>query len=290
MIAGTAASSRARRVLGACAAAAAICAGGGCASHRPAVTPAAAPAPPAAVTIEAKDPALSDALTALRARPTADTHRAAAEEYRRVGILDKAYDHLTQALRLAPHDGTLYDLRARVWRDWGLPQFALGDASRAVYFAPASPEAENTLGTVLFALGEIDEAEASFQAVLAIDPKAAYALSNLCYVSFTRGDLARATSECGDAVTLAPAFAAARNNLALVYAASERLDRAEQEFETAGGSSNRHYNMGIVYLARRDYARAADAFDAALREQPALAEAGVRAKQARALLAQSAGK
>lgn len=289
MIAGTAALLRARRVLGACAAAAAICAGGGCASHRPAAMPA-APAPPAVLTIESKDSRLSDALAALRAHPTAAAHRTVAEEYRRVGILDKAYDHLTEALRQTPHDGSLFDLRARVWRDWGLPQFALGDASRAVYFAPASPEAENTLGTVLFALGDLDEAAASFRAALAIDPKAAYALSNLCYVSFTQGDLAQAASQCGDAVKLAPEFTAARNNLGLVYAASEQMDRAEQEFQAAGGASNRHYNMGIVYLARRDYARAADAFDAALREQPSLTEAGVRAQQARALLAQPAGK
>jgi tetratricopeptide (TPR) repeat protein len=261
----------------------------GCGAGRPPATPGPPPLP-APATVEQRDQGLSDTLAALAQQPTVESHLAAATEYRRLGVLDKAYDHLTAAIGLAPHDGALFDARARVWRDWGLPQFALGDAARAVYFAPSSPASENTLGTVLVALGNLDEAAASFRAALALDPHAAYAMNNLCYVSFLKGDLTGATGQCRDAAALDPDLAAARNNLALVYAASDRLTEAQQEFLKAGGTANGHYNMGIVYMARRDYAKAAAAFDAALKEQPSLTDAAARARQARLLLAQAGKK
>ena len=43
----------------------------------------------------------------------------------------------------------------RVWRDWGLPALALGDAHRAIYYAPQSASARNTYGTVMQALGQL---------------------------------------------------------------------------------------------------------------------------------------
>lgn len=261
----------------------------GCASRRPPV-PGPPPAPTPPTTVEKQDQGLSDTLASLADQPTVQGHVAAAAEYRRLGILDRAYDHLTAAIALAPHDAALFDARARVWRDWGLPGYALGDAARAVYYAPSSPEVENTLGTVFVALANLDEAAASFRAALALDPRAAYAMNNLCYVSFLKGDLAGATGQCRDAAALDPDMAAARNNLALVYAASDRLVEAQQEFLKAGGSANGHYNMGIVYMARRDYAKAAAAFDAALEEQPSLTDAAARAKEARRLLAQAGKK
>ena len=38
---------------------------------------------------------------------------------------------------------------ARLWRDWGSPELALGDAHRAIHCRPDSASAYNTLGTVL---------------------------------------------------------------------------------------------------------------------------------------------
>ena len=61
------------------------------------------------------------------------------------------------------------------------------------------------------------------------------------------------------------------------------LDCARREFLLASDAAAAQYNLGIVYLAQRDYARA---FDAAVAQRPALRGARARARQARALSTQ----
>ena len=116
-----------------------------------------------------------------------------------------------------------------------------------------------------------------------LDPRAVYALSNLCYLSFLHGDFDRAVTTCRSALSVDPEFVAARNNLALAHAAAGRLDLARTEFMDAGDEALGFFNIGVVHMAMRDYAEATKAFDAASRRDPTMAIARERAKQARAL-------
>jgi hypothetical protein len=86
-----------------------------------------------ATTFEARYPTLSAAAAVATFAPSPMTLRAAAEEYRRAGIFDKALNYLTRALALNQRDAVTLDLIARLWRDSGLPQVAIGDAHRAVF-------------------------------------------------------------------------------------------------------------------------------------------------------------
>lgn len=133
-------------------------------------------------TIESQDKALGAALVVLNLAPSPEHHRAVAGEYRRLGILDAAFDHLTAATRLDPRDAAAYDARARIWRDWGFPELGMADSARAVFFAPNSAAAHNTWGTLLAAAGFNAEAKREFEAALALDPQAAFARANLCRV------------------------------------------------------------------------------------------------------------
>jgi Tfp pilus assembly protein PilF len=177
-------------------------------------------------TIEGLDARLAQALADVEGRPTAETHQIVAAEYHRLGVLDRAYEHLTAAIALAPGDAGAYDTRARVWRDWGHADLGLGDAARAVFHAPKSAPAHNTLGTLLFVLGQLDEAQARFEMAMALDPDAAWIRNNLCYTALMRGDATLARSRCEEALVLDPALEAARNNLALVDAALGQDDDA----------------------------------------------------------------
>jgi tetratricopeptide (TPR) repeat protein len=131
-------------------------------------------------TVEAQDPALAAALLRLALVPTPAHHRAVADEYRRLRILDAAFDHLSAATRLNPRDAAAYDARARIWRDWGFPQLGMGDSARAVFYAPRSAAAHNTRGTLLAAAGLKEEALREFEAALALDPDASFARVNWC--------------------------------------------------------------------------------------------------------------
>jgi Flp pilus assembly protein TadD len=177
-----------------------------------------------------------------------------------------------------------------MWRDSGYPTFALGDAYRAVYFAPDSAAIHNTLGTVLQALGRRPLARTEYERALSLDPSAAYALNNLCYGWVLDGDAPRAVEACQRALAIDPALAASHNNLGLARAVGGDIAAAQQAFAATGDRADEMYNSGIVYLARRQFGDAVKAFEAAHAERPALTSALARAKQAAAAAASTGGE
>ena len=158
---------------------------------------------PSAANLEGGDSRLQAALALVRQSPALATHLAVAEEYRRLGIFDRAYDHLQEGARFDEHNAAINDAMARTWRDWGVPAMALSSAHRAVYAAPRSAIARHTLGTVLFALGRRGDAERAFRDVVSLDPSAWYGWQNLCH-------LAMADARTPDAIALCHRAASAR--------------------------------------------------------------------------------
>jgi tetratricopeptide (TPR) repeat protein len=242
----------------------------------------------AAETLEARDPALAAELLLLRSAPTAEHHRQIAEHYRDRGVLDLAYQHFNDALALNPRDAAAYEGLARVWRDWNLPELAVGDAHRATFYAPQSASARNTFGTIMQALGQYSEAKAAYELASWLDPSAAYAVNNLCYLAFVTGRINDAIERCNAALRIDPSLAAARNNLALAFAASGRMDVARAQFLDAGDHASALYNTGITYLAVGDERNALAAFDAASKARPTFAISRQRAELIRARLARAA--
>jgi tetratricopeptide (TPR) repeat protein len=146
--------------------------------------------------IDRTDDRLRRALAAAVATPSVTTHIAAAEEYRRLGILDRAMAHLQQGAQFDEHDVAVNDALARTWRDFNLPGFGLTYAYRAVYAAPRSATARHTLGTIFYAMGRHADAEHSFRSTVALDPSAWYAWQNLCHVVMADGRTQEAIELC----------------------------------------------------------------------------------------------
>lgn len=234
----------------------------------------------AATSLETYDPRLRSALAAAVLARTPDSYRAVAREYWRLGIFDKAHQYLNGALTMGPQDAATLDALARLWRDAGFPQLGLADAHRAVYFAPQSAVAHNTLGTVLQALGQRVPAREAYERAARLDPSAAYAFNNLCYAWVLTGEGVRARTACERALQLQPDLAAARNNLALAHAVTGNLPAARATFAASGDEAGALYNTGMVHLARREFSNAVDAFAAAHASKPALALAAARERQA----------
>lgn len=139
------------------------------------------------------------------------------------GILDKAAEHYAEAARLDTREGAAWEGLARVWRDWGVPEYALGDAHRAVYASPDSPAAQNTLGTILLALGKGFEARVRFARAAALDPGAAYAWNNRCYAWLAEGNPEAAVPDCLRALAIDPGLKPAARNLAVARAMDSLL-------------------------------------------------------------------
>jgi tetratricopeptide (TPR) repeat protein len=233
----------------------------------------------AAQNLESWDPLLAAALADLARNPTAETHREVANQYRRLHVLDSADKEYRAALALDPHDAAAYDGRARVSRDSGFPALGLGDAYRAVHFAPLSAVAVNTLGTVFEALGRLTDARAQYLRAAQLDPAASYPVMNLCHID-TRLGRRDAVASCVHALNLEPGSAVAHNNLALAYAVAGDFPGAQVEFSAAGGgAATAAYNMGVVYMAARQFEHATSAFQAARDADPLFPLAGKRLKQ-----------
>ena len=235
-----------------------------------------------AASLEAQDPRLRAALAAAVVSRSPSSYRMVASEYWRLRVFDKAHEYLNAALAMAPQDAATFDALARLWRDAGFPQLGLADAHRAAYHAPTSAIAQNTLGTLLQAIGQRAPARDAYVRATRLDPSAAYAFNNLCYALVLDGDGRRARAACERALELQPDFAAALNNLALAFAVAGDVPAAQRTFAASGDAAAAHYNTGIVHLAQRNYTSAVDAFAAAQTARPTLAIAAARARQAAA--------
>jgi Flp pilus assembly protein TadD len=231
--------------------------------------------------IETQDSVLAAALVNALVARTPGNLVAVAYRYYQLGIRDTAMDYYSNALALDRTYAPALDGTARIWRDWGEMTAALGDAHRAVYFAPKAAEAWNTLGTVLQILERNTDAAAAYRQAIRLEVGAAYARNNLCYLAFVSGDGDQALEQCGDALRTDSRFVPARNNLALVFAAGGDWDSARREFSRAGSDATAQYNVGILLMATRQYAAAARTFDLASAADPGLAAAHARAADAR---------
>ena len=139
-------------------------------------------------SIEEREPDLAEARRRWREAETAPNARRVADAYRRLKVLDAAHEYYSRAVVLDRADAASYDALARIWRDWGMADLGLGDAHRAVYYAPGSAAAHNTLGTLLAANGRWAAARAEFGRALALDPSAAYAAHNLVAVDHAEAE------------------------------------------------------------------------------------------------------
>ena len=231
---------------------------------------------------EAWDDRLAAVLGEMTVSPTPRQHLEAAAEYRRLGIFDDALKYLTKALAFPETRPAAYEALARLWRDAGHLSVAIGHAHRAVAHAPTA-SSYNTLGTILTALGWLEDGRDAFSRAASLEPSAAYARSNLCYSFYLSREFDRAIDACRAAIAVDADSAAARNNLALAFAAAGRLEQASDAFDRAGDPADGKYNMGLVYLALGQFERAADEFETAHRLRPSFELADIRARQARAL-------
>ena len=264
---------------------------GGCASHAALASDRKPQTVTTAVTIESSDHRLAAALLAEQMLPSAESHLAVAREYVRLGILDAAQTRTTQALASAPRFAAAHEMMARIWRDWGQPAAALPHVQRAIFYDAGSASAQNTLGTILDALGRVDGARAAFTRAFELDATAGWALSNLCYLEFRQGRFEQARQYCEAALRVAPTLAEAHNNLGLTHAAMGDLTGAKQAFLATGDVAAAYYNLGIVHLSSRRYEAAAEAFAAAIKARPEFSAAKSRAHEARMLaLAGNQGK
>lgn len=234
-------------------------------------------------TIEANNPALSRALLGVALHGDAESHLRVARAYVEAGVPDFAFRHYQRAVAVDGCHAAAYDGLARLWRDWKMPEQAMGEAYRGLRCAPDSAPLYNTLGTIMQSVGQLANARQAYAKALALAPAAAYALNNLCYVELADGSPQSAIAYCRAAVKASPTLMAAYNNLAMALTLTGDVVGASQVLSD-GTDPTTSYNSGVLHWVRGEFAEAAEAFDSAADAAPSFGLARKRAVQARRAL------
>lgn len=129
-----------------------------------------------------------------------------------------------------------------------------------------------TYGVAMFQHGYLDQAEASFQQVIATQPGDADAFYNLGTLRLRQNDFAQARRYFEQTLQLKPDYPEAWNNLGMMAAQLGRPDEAIRDFQKALAQRPEYgtalLNLGNVYRRQQDFESAQKCFDHAIRIQP----------------------
>lgn len=129
-----------------------------------------------------------------------------------------------------------------------------------------------TYGVALFQHGYFNQAEESFQQVVAAHPDNAEGYYNLGTLSLRRGDADQARVYLEKAVKLQPDYPEAWNNLGMIAAQQGHAETAVQNFQRAlsfrPGYATALLNLGNLYRQHGDFQHAEQALQQALRLDP----------------------
>lgn len=164
---------------------------------------------------------------------------------------------------------------------------ALAAYEEAVELDPLDAGGLNNLAEIYKRLGRLDDAERTFERLLAAkdlfnddDTLRAIALGNLGRIAQTRGDRKRAlelqaeSAKISEKLERFDLLAANLTNLGLLFYDENEMEQAEktfkqslaleEAFENEEGMATDYSNLGLVYLARDELAAAKEMFDKAL--------------------------
>jgi serine/threonine-protein kinase len=167
-----------------------------------------------------------------------------------------------RALGLDPHEPAARSARAciRAVHDWDAAG-AERDFRTVIAASPSNATAEQWFATNLLApLGRFDEARARLDRARELDPLSPSVIVSAGFVEFLAGDVSRGIAHCERALSLDPAFSAARYFLGPMLMAAGRASAAvetlEQAAEATSGSPEVLAALATAYAGVGDRAKA----------------------------------
>lgn len=173
-----------------------------------------------------------------------------------------------EGMRLAPADDALIGSFARVYARLGRDEEAEAMYRRGIELRPSYWAHYNAFGAFLLRRGRLDEAKAQFRKVIELRPGSDTGYSNLAAVHILAGEHAEAEPLLRAALNIEPAHNT-RNNLGVVYYATDRFEDAAREWQAIADAGVERVmylsNLGDAYRqlgreeeATRAYRRAVE--------------------------------
>ncbi len=162
--------------------------------------------------------------------------------------------------------------QCRTWRDTEvLWTHALNHGANTSF------DVHNKLGSVLYAQGKYQEAEAHFAEALRLNPGFADVHNNVGVALQTKGSYREAEAHFTEALRLNPSYADAHANLGRLFFTQRKYEAAATHFTEAvrfnPGDADGHKNLGHLLSIQGKYEAAATRFTEAVRLNPGDADA-----------------
>lgn len=196
-------------------------------------------------------------------------HQALGRLYASRGQIDKALAQYDEALRIQPD--FVFAMVGKGDIEFARKAFdqAIAQYQKALRIAPKYEEALLKTGMAYEAQGRKGEAEKSYLAVIAVNPKAALAYNNLAWMAAeSRQKPDQALKWARQAVDLAPNVPQFQDTLGWALRSAGKLGEAERALSDASRMKPElaevQYHLGIVYLDQKKRVEAETAFKRAL--------------------------
>jgi tetratricopeptide (TPR) repeat protein len=166
----------------------------------------------------------------------------------------------------------LIALGATAWRQTGYWQDSISLFRHGIEIEPRNVTLRFNVANFLRDEGRLDEAVSQYRLILELTPAASGPNLNLANVLRRQGRFEEAISHYERAIAGEPDYALAHVNLASALRSVGRFDEAIAHYERAlalGPSRVTLFNLANLHHARRDYAKAIDAYERALERAPA---------------------
>jgi tetratricopeptide (TPR) repeat protein/predicted Ser/Thr protein kinase len=214
----------------------------------------------------ARDPKFALAWAAL-----GEAYRAQAVEDDRGGLMTRALDAVSEAIRLDPREARAFVARARARAEMGSHEAARRDLETAIALDPLDDEALALLAVVLAGQGRFPEAQARAVDAVRLAPEYFRHHATLGYALLRGGRGTEAALSYARAVALEPGYAEGHLMLGTALHDLGRLDEAGRAYDRAlaiEGSGWLWAAKATLLHDRGDFAGAVRGYEQALRLEP----------------------
>lgn len=146
-----------------------------------------------------------------------EAHKELADAYLKEKDYDKAFKHLSKAIRLGPLDPDLYLLQGVYYEDTGNIGMAIASYKRLLKIEPHSARANNNLGAIYFDKGDFNKARLFFNQALDFNPLLFETYLNMAKLCTKTNEINDAISFYKQAMELNPDNSESFVSLAKIY-------------------------------------------------------------------------
>jgi len=159
----------------------------------------------------------------------------------------------------------------------GMIEEAMASVQKSIELDPEYADAWNQLGNLHKSRNDLKEAATYYEKAAELNPEDVTAHNNLGFVYTQRGDVEKGMEQFQLAVRLDPNNVEAHNNLGSLFLGQGKYDQAMLELNRAleirPDNQDAMINLGTVYMSLNDYAKAEDLFLKVLERDNKSAEA-----------------